>query len=258
MEWPPCKQTSTLSNGLSTWEVQVQESPGARGMDPVARFRHPSFGIIQISRWFGGTKHRLFQNNVDLQAGVSIRINRVELQRNLSTDFLFPYEELVEVNLSPAQFSDLLVNMDTVGVPCTIASYRDDTGRRICPTYPEDFDNELNRIEQEFNKAIGDLEVTSPEEEATLVEITSRLPKKEQARLTEVLRKIRGRVKGHIPFIRDQFEESVSRTMTQAKNELASYAVHAGLSPKRIKDSPSITGFLEANNEKEDPDGLDR
>lgn len=257
MEWPPFKRTSTLSNGLSTWEVQVKEGEGPVFRDGTL-FRHPSFGMIQISRWSGGTKNRLFQSNVDIQTGISIKISRAELRRNLSTDFLYPYEGLVEVNLSPAQFSDMLVNMNTIGVPCTIAAYRDDTGKHICPAYPEDFDNELNRIEQEFNKAIKDLEITSPEEEEALKEITSRLPKKEQARLMSLLQQIRGRVKGHIPFIRDQFEESLSRTMTQAKNEFASYMAHAGTNPQQLKDSPSIAGFLEASTKKEEPDGLDR
>lgn len=258
MEWPPFKQTGTKSNGTTIWEVQVQSDPGTTPTRSAHYYRHPSFGMIQVCRWQGGTKNRLFQTNVDVQAGISIRISRAELRRDLSMDFLHPYGSIVEVNLSPAQFSDLLVNMNTIGVPCTISMYREGPNKVVCPVYPENFDNELNRIEEEFKEAIRKLEISSPEDEALLKEIADRLPKKEQARLFGLISNIRARVKGHIPFLRDQFEESISRTMTQAKNEFASYVVHAtGKSQETLSEAPSPLKFLDIHT-KEDPDGLDR
>jgi hypothetical protein len=249
--WTNFTPTGRLSNGCTTFEVQVRH--GESGGDKETYFRHPSFGIVSVHQWHGATKGRLFQSNVDCATGISITINRCELKRGLSNDWIHPTDELVEIRLSPAQWAEMLVNMNTIGVPCTISHYRDDTGKLTAPVYPENFDNELARIEKEFKAAIDELEIMEPENLQVFKEIAARLPKKEQEKLFGALGRITSKVKSHIPFIRDMFEESIDRTVTQAKSEVANFTsqvLHqAGMDHLKdqaptLKDLTTIKGEL--------------
>jgi hypothetical protein len=117
----------------------------------------------------------------------------------------------------------MLVDMNTTGVPCTINHYRDTTGKMIAADYPQDFDNEMARIEQEFEDAIRELETYSPEDEAVFKELSAKLSKKDADKLLGMLRKIDRRVKDHIPFIRSSMEEAVEKTVTHGKAEFAAF-----------------------------------
>ena len=222
---PPFKEIHRRDNGMMEYEVQIETERGPGGSDET-RFRHPSFGQISVSRWHGGTKNRLFQSNMDIGTGISINIKRAELKRNLSNDWIYGEREMVEVYLSPAQFADLITNMNTQGVPCTLRCYWDENGEFIQPVYPEDFDNELGRIEKEFEDSIKDLQTLAPEDKAVFQEIAARLPKKEQDRLFAALGNMTSLIKSHIPFIRSMFEESVTRTVSHAKAEVSAFTAH--------------------------------
>ena len=218
----PFVATKVHDNGTTEYEVQIDKETGPGGTEET-RFRHPAFGIVNISRWHGGTKNRLFQSNMDIGTGISIHVRLAELKRDLSHDWVFAQDELLELYLSPAQFADLITNMNTQGVPCTMRFYRDAQGKFIQPVFPEDFDNELGRIEAEFEKSIKELETMDPEDNQVFKDIAARLPKKDQERLFGALGRMTSKIKSHIPFIRSQFEESVTRTVTHAKHEVSAF-----------------------------------
>jgi hypothetical protein len=221
-EWGPFEPTGkTTHYGAKEFHVQIKESVSAGGTEQ-KEFRHPSFGQISVCRWHGATKSRLFESNVDTATGISIEIKHAELKRDLSNNWVYGYDTICEIKLSPAQWAELLVNMNTVGVPCTLDHYWDRTGF-VYPVYPEDFDNEMARIEKEFKAAIKELEVYDANDVDAIKEIAAKLPKKDQDKLRAVLDRVNSRLKDHIPFIRDMAEESVQRTVTQAKSEVSNF-----------------------------------
>jgi hypothetical protein len=184
--------------------------------------------MVSVHRFQGGVKDRLFQNNVNTHTGITLTISLAELKRDLSHDWVFPYQEVVEIHMSPAQWHQLLTEMNTLGVPCTLSHYFDKDGTFIRPVFPEDFDNELKRIEREFEEAIRRLETLSPEMAETLKGIYPKLSRKDAEALRGVVEGLHATLKSHIPFVRKAMEDAVSRTVEHGKAEMASF-VDAGI-----------------------------
>lgn len=91
-------------------------------MDNEQEFTHPSYGLVQFSRRQGSP--RLFGSALeDHQHYVCLSIRRAQLLRGPHGDRYYgPLRgDLIEVNLSAAQFGELLTTMNVaMGVPCTI------------------------------------------------------------------------------------------------------------------------------------------
>jgi hypothetical protein len=155
--------------------------------------------MVSVHRFQGGVKDRLFQNNVNTHTGITLTISLAELKRDLSHDWVFPYQEVVEIHMSPAQWHQLLTEMNTLGVPCTLSHYFDKDGTFIRPVFPEDFDNELKRIEREFEEAIRRLETLSPEMAETLKGIYPKLSRKDAEALRGVVEGLHATLKSHTP-----------------------------------------------------------
>jgi hypothetical protein len=82
--------------------------------------KHPSFGMVSFSRCYG-TNRRLFQSHVKNMTTVRLRIKQASVKHSLHQDHTYGEESLIEVELSPAQFAELLTSMNVGdGVPCTI------------------------------------------------------------------------------------------------------------------------------------------
>ena len=184
--------------------------------------KHPSFGQIRINRWTGSTKEHLFHTNVETGTGVSIELHEAEILRRDTHEHIYGGKILFRVDLSPAQFAELLTNMNTEGSACTIRYNAAYPGFQVPP--PPALDTAMTKIENEFNQAMLDLEVIDEEVGLRIRTALEKLPAKHRATVTEAFTLITDRVKSQIPYIREKFEEATAKTVTQAKQEIDAYA----------------------------------
>jgi hypothetical protein len=84
------------------------------------RTTHPCFAQIRASRVNGLTN--LYDSDFQHNHFVSISIYRSELDRHLNRDWHHSRDELIEVNLSEAQWATFVSSMNVgCGVPCTLS-----------------------------------------------------------------------------------------------------------------------------------------
>lgn len=186
------------------------------------RIKHPSFGQIRISRWTGNAKEHLFQTNVETFAGISIELHEAELIQRDSHDHVYGGGKILfRVDMSPAQFADLLTNMNTEGASCTIRYSASYPGFQV--PRPPAMETAMSRVESEFNQAMLDLEVIDEEVGMQLRKALEKLPAKHRATITEAVNILSNRVKSQIPYIREKFEEATAKHVTQAKMEIDAY-----------------------------------
>ena len=185
------------------------------------RMSHPYFGQIRLNRWSGTTKERLFDTNVETGSGISIELHEAEVLQRDSHRHIYGGKVLFKVDLSPAQFADLLTNMNTEGVACTVrynAAY---------PAFqvpqPPILETAMARVETEFNQAMLDLEVIDEEVGMRLRQALEKVPAKHRATITEAVNLLTERVKSQIPYIREKFEEATAKTVQHAKQEIDAY-----------------------------------
>ena len=87
------------------------------------KIEHESFGIVGISRTTCNMGLNFHGSDVRHSSFLSLRIYKSRIDRHLHKDWHHATEKIVEVELTHAQFSEMVSNMNCGdGVPCTIKS----------------------------------------------------------------------------------------------------------------------------------------
>jgi hypothetical protein len=102
----------------------VHDGPTADSIDT-----HPAFGVAVVSR-SSGTGRVLFQSDLKHNESITLSIRTAERARGLHHDWVHPRGELVEVEMSLAQWGSLVSSIGLgSGVPVTIRST--ETNRQV-------------------------------------------------------------------------------------------------------------------------------
>lgn len=100
-------------------EVDATEKRGLGGDDETTEI-HESFGYAEVNRGTS-TGTTLFDSDVIHQEVVTLCLGRNQRHRGLNRDWLYGYEELIEVQFSIAQWGAMISSFGRGGgVPCTI------------------------------------------------------------------------------------------------------------------------------------------
>lgn len=81
---------------------------------------HPAFGSIRASRTSCSPGAVLYDSDIRHAHTVRLTISRATRKRDLSSDWHHTAKELIEVEMSEAQWASFVSSMNTEGVPCTI------------------------------------------------------------------------------------------------------------------------------------------
>lgn len=187
------------------------------------RYTHPAFGQITAGRVSGGGVS-LYGSDFAHNNFVTISIHGSVLDRQLSRDWHFPRDEVVEVYLSEAQWATFVSSMNVGGgVPCTLARVQGET----MPAIPfrsqhEDFKAELN----------GTVEGMTARIDATIQQmrdgIGASLSNKKRDELLAELVRLRQDVSSSLPYVAQSFGEHMEQTVEKAKIEVNAY-VHSAV-----------------------------
>lgn len=223
---------------------------------------HPSFGQVQFTRITGGHS-RLYGSSIRKHgSSIMLTIRRSEPQYDLGRSWFFGREALIEVELSAAQFAELLTTMNIgSGVPCTIKTmWVDGRYEQIKPP-PDDEPLEHERVAQEFandgkyarsiNGALDDAQATV---DAMLA--GKSLRKADLKTVQAKLRKARQEVTANLPFMLGQFREAAEKVKTTVMAEadawLTSVVQRAGLTAL-AGQAPSLEIDGPSSDENEEP-----
>lgn len=189
--------------------------------------KHPSYGTIGISRVQGSRV--LFGSPLGCHDRfMRLTIRDAYIEHKYSEDHIFPNKVLVEVDLSAAQFAELLTTMNVYsGVPCTINFVRGQGS--IDP--PPQRDLEYQKIKSGFVSKIS--EVNSRIDEGVkkaeqLIESRKgkSFRKSDVEEILSLLRMVQREVGANAPFMIDQFQEAAERVVTAAKKEVDNFVTH--------------------------------
>lgn len=195
-------------------------------------YEHPSFGTIEISRW-DSSDHVLFGSSIKHRHGVIIRINHAELHRGLHGDWIHSRNGIVEVLLSPSQFSDAITNLNSGSTPVTLQYV---AGQNKIPEPP--FQNKVAEFNNEFEESIKAI-TTKFNDVIKLANDT-----RAQKRLIKDIEMLKQHIESNIPFITESFSEQMAKTVTEAKGEVDAF-IHtkierAGIESLNAPQLPSL------------------
>jgi hypothetical protein len=187
-------------------------------MDDTKIDRHESFGMVGFNRISSSGPINLFGSSVQSQTAVTLTIQTASRRRDLSRDWIHADKELIQVMLSPNQFSDLLTSMNVGGgVPCTIQHIN---GKRMeeCPAvdqrkqFVDDFTAVISRIMEAGDALVKDV--------ADILDNKASIGKGDREKIKKQVEGLVQHVRGSVPFVHSQFNKAMDKTVTQARAEV--------------------------------------
>jgi hypothetical protein len=207
--------------------------------------KHPSFGMIGLSRR-SGTISPLFGSNIQHSQTITLTIKRAENDRKLNHDYYHGTEELIQIEMSGSQYAELISSFNIGdGIPCTIRQ----VGAQSYPDPP--YESPVDIFQREFAAKMANL----GKECASLIDDSVKMlnekptiNKSDREFLLNSIRRLMQEVNSNVPFVSQQFNESMEKTISQAKTEIETFVTNriTALGIDAVKDNPSL--FLSGLN----------
>lgn len=186
-------------------------------------FEHESYGLLSFSRVHAGGTTRLFGSSFTQHPTLlQLTLRRGTMRYHGGYSRPFGREEVLRVEMSPAQFAELVSNMNVApGVPVTIRHVNGVQCDRP-PKVPSE--GELIREEFELNAAGLRSRAEAGARKIDALLDTLRLPKKAKEAIQKTYREVVRFVHDGAPYLVEQFQEAAGRTLSEVKQEMDAYA----------------------------------
>jgi len=183
--------------------------------------------MVSVSRYTCNPAQHFFGSAIAHHAGVSLTISMASRRRNLSNNWYFDEGELVEINMTEAQFAELMCSFNTSGVPCTL----NHVNKRTANLYPEmgvppcPEVNERKQIEAEFKKEMMNITRGLQDliEKARVFQTKPNINKQDRKEFVDIAETLQRKIDSCLPFIQGQFNEAMDGVLVSAKADLESF-----------------------------------
>ena len=211
---------------------------------------HPAYGMVSFSRVTCTPAREMFGSNIKHGNYISLRIKRARKGRSLNREWFFGRERMIEVNLSEAQFAEMITSMNVAdGVPCTIAWTPEDGMIKLPPkkeTTNETFQRELKQKLANIDQQCKDVYKFALE-----VANAKSAKKSDRQELANKISSLQADIFSNIPYVASAFEKTMEKTVTAAKAEVEATVKNKMFSITQLKiveENPEMLNF--------DTDGL--
>lgn len=196
---------------------------------------HPAFAQISASRVSGMSV--LYGSDFMHRASIRIRIYESTLTRQLNSDWPFAGREMIEVELSEAQWATFVSSLNVGrGVQCTLRQvdgqmipdlpHRDE-GKQ----YRKDMADQSKDAVAALNRALQTLS-------------DAKMSVRDRTAIREAVEKAKQEITGNADFVMQCFDEHVETRMEKAKIEINAYLTQvvtaAGLTALQSQEPPLI------------------
>jgi HAMP domain-containing protein len=163
--------------------------------------KHPAYGMISISRvQSNGTI--LFGSRIKHNDYIQLDIHSAEKSRDAYSEHYFPRNTLISVNLSAAQFANMLVKSNTSGVPCTIEYIKDEG--RITPL--QKLDSLKTEIENDTAEQLQ--KIQSAAKQLSQIDFKGVINKAKKDEIKSLINQLNNGINSNLDFL---FERQISK-----------------------------------------------
>lgn len=201
-----------------------------RGLDT-----HPAFGVIQINNP-RGTPRSLFQTDLQHGETITLTIAHAERERNLRRDWVFARNEIIEVEMSLAQWANVVSSSGRgSGTPVTIRHIENES----TPSIPHE-----PRLKKAWDEVEGTIEALLEDVKKAfnhLQEIGLKAGIVERRAAMSALETAIRHVSGNATFAVSSLAEAAEGTVEQAKSDLEAFVVQ--IAAQNNLDAAQISSF---------------
>lgn len=188
---------------------------------------HESYGMVRAHRQTGKFDNLFGSSIQSHHTAIALEIVEAEVTHDLAHDWYYGSRIVTEVVMSPSQFAELITNMNTSGVPCTI-KYRHTEGFKKIEDPPSKH-VEAEKVKIGFKEDLEALVKTiksSIAEANELMEGRKTPRKSDWNKLIGMLNRVQMEVESNMPFIVDSFNEATEKIVTTAKTEIDAFVTN--------------------------------
>lgn len=188
--------------------------------DKIMPKKHESYGMISFSRASSSGKRNLFGSSIQHGNTIFMRLHHAELERTLNTDWYSDDGLIAEIELSNAQFAELITSLNQGnGVPCTIKWLN---GKDIEPCPMEDKSEKHRR---EFSSHQDNVRSSIDDMIESTRELFNKksLSKADREAILNSLERLKMEVVKNSEHQVAMFDEQMAKTVTEAKSEIEAF-----------------------------------
>ena len=179
---------------------------------------HPAGVTVQFSRVTGSRE--FFGSSVKSQSWIQLRVWKAKLQSSFGHDQARQGRQLIEIDLSPAQFAELLTTMNYgVGVFGTLSYFNGEHIEKY-EAPPSEMTRTEEYIEQHLTEAFA--QHNENIERMKKIITDSKLNKKDKEEMIRSLR-VDAHFESNFNFYKERLRETASKLIVQAKAEVESH-----------------------------------
>jgi hypothetical protein len=225
--------------------VEVTES-NMNGLDNALTYKHPSYGQIRVSHRTGGFGE-MYGSEVNNQAAIGIEISNSEVKQHLGDNWYHEVGTLVEIQLSPIQYAEMISKPNAEGVPCTI-KYTEKSGHIVYKPHNTQVEYSLQKVKD----LADDLQKSIKSKKERAQEILSKkggLNAADKKELSSLFSSVDRELRDGIPFYTQQVKENAERMVVEAKIDAESLVttIHNKVGAKLL-NNPEILNMLLLEN----------
>lgn len=182
---------------------------------------HPSYGMIEIHRQSSNKGVNLFGSTIKHKETISIKISKAVKNRDLNRTWFFPRNTVVEIIMSPVQFSEAITSFNTSGVPVTLKFIQGVGQIESCPEEKirEVFENEIHKSIAKVSKKLDGLLKTALE----LKKQKGGLKAGEKNDLCTRIEMMHQELVSNLPYVFRQFNEQMESSVSEAVAEIDAF-----------------------------------
>lgn len=183
--------------------------------------RHESYGVVRLGRSTYGSPTNLFGSSVKHSTTISLTIKTAHLNRYLNNDRFHGDDRLIQIEMSPVQFSELITGINiNDGVPCTITNIDYDICER--PPYiskKQQFSEEFKfKLDNVFSNSYGSIKKI-----LKLLDDKKPLKRSQRDDIKSFIQIMVQEIKSNLPYIQRNFDKAMDRTVSECKHEVEAF-----------------------------------
>jgi hypothetical protein len=215
-------------------------------------FDHESFGLLSFHRIHAGTGKALYGSALKHSEIIRMTVYRSQQTRDLHENRYYPKEVLLEVDMSPQQFAEVITTLNMGhGIPVTL--YRL-LGKQLeeCPhnderaVFTEEFQKKINKVTQTAQKLM--------ERADELLSQKTPLKACERDELKNLLNLIQTELHSNMQFTSTMFQETVEKAVTSGKQEIEAFwrGIIEQLGVQKLAENINPPQLLSNENKEKD------
>jgi len=214
------------------------------------RETHPAYGKISISSP-SGHERKLFGSNIPHSRTINIIIQTAELDRKLGTEWIYGREVLLDIELTPSQFSHMISSVGSgTGTPCTFSYKREGDLVRV-PTIDETLtaeDTLRNQFKETISKTLDGIDAHIATVNSILEK--GRASKSELNDIVKAFNSTKQQIINNLPFYVNQFNEHINDKTHEAIMQVEA-TIKQNLNNLGLESAQHLLGIHQSDKQNE-------